>query len=560
MKHIGGDERRRMDLLNKPQVLLVTSKSPIEEVPDSLAIPLGLQLLKHYLNKNDIECDVLDHQIHSEEFFVNKVEQGNYDIIGISVTHWRLVSDLNFLHKLKLATKKAGKRCLYIAGGMQATINYRQLLDCGFDLVCLGFADDNLLDICKRYPHSREKQPFEIFGNLDGIAFLDGQGNVVFNPAKPLSAEAFEQYLFHYAMEMEKPYNEYWAFMRSRASAILHINRRSYVIENARLFTTNRCLANCGFCCCPKFLHTAQNSKAAFIALSASQVHQLILHDIQKYGARAFSFNDEDFLIGNTRGINRAIKICEMIIQSKKKGEMPEDIKFSCQTRASDFFDPKSKDGKSINYRLLSALSQAQFHNVSVGVETFSDRLLKCPSINKGNITSKDQHTVLHALIDYGLYPTINLILGIPEMTVEEMIDTVRDAMMYTEKPCQLSVASHMYAFPGAKIFGLKDYPTTDAIWINPITKERVNIPLHYTPHNEEVASFLGQIDSAAHAELEDFKSEFKLNNSLLIPRIVIALCTFRVIARRFEETELLRKINDKLDLLVHSLNHPNDL
>ena len=140
-----------MELIKKPNVLLITSKSPKEEVPDSLAIPLGLQLLKHHLNKSGIECSVFDHQIHSEELFVNKVEQGSFDIIGISVTHWRLVSDLDFLHKLKLAAKKVGKDCLFIAGGMQATINYRQLLDCGFDIVCLGFAGDALLNICKCY-------------------------------------------------------------------------------------------------------------------------------------------------------------------------------------------------------------------------------------------------------------------------------------------------------------------------------------------------------------------------------------------------------------------------
>lgn len=549
-----------MELINKPNVLLVTSKSPREEVPDSLAIPIGLQLLKHRLNKNGIECSVFDHQIHSEEFFVNKVEQGSYDIIGIGVTHWRLVSDLDFLHRLKLATKKSGKSCLYVAGGMQATINFRQFLDCGFDIVCLGFAGDALLNICKRYTLGREKQPSEIFSNLDGIAFLDEQRNVVFNPTKPLSKETFEEDLFNYCMEMDAPYKEYWDFMRSRASAILQMNHRSYVIENARLFTTSRCLTNCGFCCCPRFLQTAQQSKASFIALSVSQVHQLILHDIQKYGARAFSFNDEDFLIGNMRGINRAIEICEMIIQSKKKGEMPEDIKFSCQTRASDFFDPELKGKKSINYRLLSVLSQAQFHNVSVGVETFSDRLLKCPSINKGNITNKDQHAVLHALMDYGLYPTINLILGIPETSVEEMIDTIRHAMSYIEKPCQLSVVPYMYAFPGAPIFGLSDYPTTDTTWINPITKEKVSIPLYYTPNNKEVASLLSHIDLVIRAELEDFKAMYKLDNHILIPRLAIALCTFRVIARRFEETELLMKINDKIDVLVHALNHPNDL
>lgn len=537
------------------KVLLMTSKCPTEEIPDSLTIPLGLHLLRHHLRKSGIDCDVFDHQIHSEQRCVSNVEQGIYDVIGISVTHWRMASDLDFVYELKGAAWNSGRNCLFIAGGLPATLNFCQWLECGFDLICLGYAEETLLKICERFAQERTGHIWELFHDLDGVAFLDEQRQVVFNPSVPLSKSEFERRFFVQAMEMDLPYDEYWEFMRQRATGILTMNRRSYVVENARLFTINRCLANCGFCCCPSFLRTAQQSTVPFIALSASQVHQLIVHHIQKYGARAFSFNDEDFLVGNKIGISRAIEICELISESKRKGELPEDTKFSCQTRATGFLKFDSDRKKSVNHQLLKALSKAKFHNISVGVETFSDRLIKCPSINKVGVTSSDYRTVLHALMDYGLYPTINLILGIPESTEKELLETIRQTIQYVEKPCQLSVVDRMQAFPGSPIFGSNgDHPTTGTTWTNPITNQTTYIPVYYTPHDERMAALISQLNEAARAELEDFKAANNLDDSILIPRIAIALCTFMAVTRILGESDLLHRINNKLQQLASSI------
>jgi len=540
--------------MSAPKLLLITSKCPTEEISDSVAVPLGLHLLRHHLKKNGVGCDVFDHQIHSEQLCISSVEQGVYDIIGISVTHWRMESDLNFLSKLRGAAQNAGRNCLFIAGGFSATLNFRQWLECGFDLVCLGYAEETLLKVCERFAQKKSVHTWESFRDLDGVAFLDERRRLVFNRALPLSKSAFERHLFDQIMEMDLPYNEYWDFMRQRATEILTMNRRSYVIENARLFTIDRCLANCGFCCSPSFLRTAQQSNAPLIALSASQVHQLIVHHVQKYGARAFSINDDDFLVGNKIGIDRAIEICKLISASKRKGEIPEETKFSCQTRVVDFLKFDSNRKKLVNHQLLEALAKAKFHNVSLGVETFSDRLLKCLSMNKVGLTSNDYHMVLHALMDHGLYTTINLILGIPESTVEELIETIQQTLEYVEKPCQLSVANRMQSFPGSPIFGLKDYPTTGSIWTNPITNQTTYIPVYYTPHNERMAAIISQLNEAARVELENFKADNNLGDSMLIPRTAIALCTFMAVARLLGESDLLLRISNKLQQLTISL------
>lgn len=533
--------------MKKPKVLLLTSKCPSTEVSDSLGVPLGLHVLRRHLENNGIECDVFDHQLHPEQRCVSGVEGGHYDIVGFSVTHWRMALDLDFLVKLKEASRKARQNCLFIAGGVSATLNCRQWLECGFDLVCLGYVRDALLQLCSRFTHHRSKAIWELCDGLSGIAFLDKCGQVVFNLAPPLTNAEFEQYLFTDLMEMDLPYKEYWKFMRQRASPLLTMNKRSYIVENARLFTVNRCLANCGFCCCPRFFRTAQGSRAPFCALSPQQVLRLILHHIEKYGAKAFSFNDEDFLIGGKFGIERAIAICNLIAGSKGRGEMPEPIKFSCQTRPVNFFSSDASGNRLVNHELLRAMSRARFHNVSLGIETFCDRLTQGPSINKKNITNEHIHILLEELMNYGLYPTINLILGIPETTVDELLDTIRQTLQYTDRPCQISAADRMRAFPGADIFSLKNYPTAGTIWKNPLSGKTAYIPEYYVPHDKTVADILERLADAARGELEDFEVSNHVAEFALIPRIAIALCAFKAIAKMLNENELLQSVNKKL-------------
>lgn len=538
-------------MMSVPKVLLITSKCPSGEIPDSLAIPFGLHLLRHHLKKNGIDCDVFDHQLQPENLCVSDVEQGNYDIIGISVTHWNMASDLEFLWMLRNAAQKSGKNCLFIAGGFSATLNSSQWLECGFDGIILGYGEETLRKICERFGDERVDHIWELFHELDGIAFHNEGRQVVFNPAKPLSKSEFEERMFVQTLEMDVPYNQYWEFMRQRATGILAMNRRSYVIENARLYTSSRCLANCGYCCCPAFLPTAQQSSAPVFMLSARQVQQLIIHHVHKYGARAFSFNDEDFLVGNRMGINRAIELCELIIQSKQKGEIPEDTKFSCQTRVNDFLTLGSNHKKSVNRQLLKAMSQAGFHNVSIGVETFSERLMKCPSVNKMRTTASDNCTVIDAMMEHGLYPTINLILVIPESTPDELIETIRQTLDYVDKPCQISVSNGMRAFPGAPIWDCEDYPMTGSMWTNPVTNQTTYIPVYYTPLNERMATLLSQLDNAARCELDNLKANNNWNESTLVPRITISLCAFMTISRILGESELLERINNKLQQLV---------
>lgn len=533
-------------MINKPNVLIFTSKVPSDEAPDSLTVPIGLYSLQHVLQSDGIRCDVIDHQLNAESDYLENVENGLYDIIGISVTHWQMQEDLSFLHDLKKACRKNNKPCLFVAGGIQATINYQQWLDGGFDLICLGYAEDTLLDVCHRVAGA-SSPIYELFKDCGGVAFLNQDGQVVHNPSKPLTNQDFERIMFSNVMRMNLPYADYWGFIRKRASGILKANNRSYIIENGRLLTTSKCMAKCGFCCSPNFLQSAQGATARPISLSPEQFMELVVSSISKYGTKSFSINDEDFLIGNTYGIERAIAICDLIVAAKQKNDIPGDVRFSCQTRAHCFLSRNPDGSKSVNHRLMQALSRAGFHNVSIGVETFSDRLLKSPSINKG-VASKNLHAVLHGLLENNLYTSINLILGIPESTVEELLETIRQALEYTDKPCQINLATRMLSFPGSAIFDSDKYPTFDTVFVNPGSNENVHIKKYYKQHDPEMESILNRVEAETPKALEKFKSEHNLGKSMLLPRLFISLTILLLIAKYANDDDLSKIISNKIE------------
>jgi|TARA_B100001964_G_scaffold230100_1_gene283147 radical SAM superfamily enzyme YgiQ (UPF0313 family) len=529
------------------KVLLSTSKCAAADVNyDALAPHLGLYRLKNHLGENNFQCDVFDVELDSEKNCIENVERGLFAIIGVSVTHWNMASDLDFLWKLKGAAIKSGQKCLFIAGGQSATQNYKQWLECGFDLIVLGYGEDTLLNICERYSKNREAPIWELFHDLRGVAFLGQNGNEFFNPSVPLTKAEFERLSFTQVMELDLPYHRYWDHLREKASYLI-VNNRSYVIENARLYTSNRCLATCGFCGCVTFLQDAQGAKVPFSMLSASQILQLIIYHVERYGAKSFSFNDEDFLLGNRIGIERGLKLCELISESKKRGEIPEDTKFSCQTRPRNFFIWDKNRNGSLNHKLLEEMRKARFHNISLGVETFSERLLRCPSINKDDFTTDNIHTVLKGIMDYGLYPSMNLIVGIPESTKDDLREMIQTTLDYLKRPCQVCLSNEMRAFPGAPNWHSKDFPTTYKTWTNPITGQNSKIIFYYIPKDEKVAVVIGQLEKTTNEMLDEVRVSNNWDNLQLMPRTVVALSKFKAIAKIMDEGELLQRADNMM-------------
>lgn len=524
---------------NKVKVLLTTSISDTRDFYVASAPPIGLCRLQHYLVKRGIECDVLDLSIRPElePDYVYMVEQGIYDIVGISVSHHNMVPELETLWKFRTASEKNNKDCLFIAGGQEATLNYEQWLEAGMDLIVMGFAEKRLHELCVRFSENNTVEVSELVKGMDGYAVRDKNGQIVFEPAKPFTAEEFRELSFEALMEMDTPYEDYWSELR-KVSDVLTFHNNKFIPETARIFTASHCPMVCAFCSSRAFLPDAQEAITPVIMLSASEVHELIVQHVHKYGTKFFLLSDDDFVLGSKVGLKRVFDLCELIVESKNNGTIPADVGFYVQTRVDVFMTRTDKNQKVVNWDLIDAMKGAGFCSFGLGVETFSDRLLASPSMNKRFINEQDSCIVLDALLQRGLSPTINIILGIPETTVEEMIHSMEVAVEFFKKGCQIAVTGLMDSFPGASIHGHEDYPITTTEWVNPYNKQVVSISGSFIPFEAKIGSVIDRVRKLAAEELEKLKLDCGWTGPV-IPKPISGLSVFIGVSKLVDRPDL---------------------
>ena len=167
-----------------------------------------------------------------------------------------------------------------------------------------------------------------------------------------------------------------------------------------------------------------------------------------------------------------------MVIEYKRKGLMDKDFIFNCQTHVSDWLETKNGK-KTVNEKLIETVAKAGFESISVGVETFTDRIITSPSINKAGYQSKHAQDVLNTMINHGIVPQVNVILGVPEYTVEDLLTTVDVALEFIIKGCDLSLSRQLLALPGAPVYESGMYEVAYDKWTHPSGKE-VKIPDYF--------------------------------------------------------------------------------
>ena len=279
--------------------------------------------------------------------------------------------------------------------------------------------------------------------------------------------------------------------------------------------------------------------------LSAQEVHDLVVNHIRKYKARAFLFSDDDFPIGNKWGLERLSQLAQLLIESKDNGQIPKETKFFCQNRIADYlvYDPQTKE-KSVNTQLLDKVKKAGFHNLGFGVETFSEKLLKAPSINKMGVTVKDCLKVLDAVLERDIVPQIFLILGIPESTTDDLIQTMDTALEYIKKGCDMAVTPYMRAFPGSPMSQKEGYEVCYEKWTHPNTGETVLIADKFIPSDPKIAEVAENIEIVAQEEMERIKNREGWDKSIL-PKSLVGMSRFIAVAKILERDELYEKYNE---------------
>jgi len=352
------------------------------------------------------------------------------------------------------------------------------------------------------------------------------------------------------------PHETFWNILRDN-NADKDLGASKFVVENVRLYTTSHCPRRCGFCNSGQFLHEASApendlmidktgmrfsaGRQKLIQLDAKELMELVMFNAKKYGAKSILFSDDDFALKSKH--NRVMEFCKLVMEYKQKGLMDKDFVFNCQTHVSDWLTGSNKE---VNVELIKTVKAAGFGSISVGVETFTDRVIVSPSINKAGYKSKHAQAVLNCMIDNGIVPQVNVILGVPEYTVDDLLVTIDVALDFIIKGCDLSLSRQLLALPGAPIYESGMYKVVYDKWTHPSGKE-VKIPDYFIPNDPKVAYAMEHFDVEARKELDKVIKKMNWGDKNP-PKRVIAISAVAVLPRLLGRDDLSPKYYKILD------------
>jgi len=243
-------------------------------------------------------------------------------------------------------------------------------------------------------------QPWE---SIPSVSFLQADGTV-----RHTQTQTIEMDLDRYPMPAYHLIN----FDRYFPSATSYRN-----LPATNVIMTRGCPGKCTFC---------NSAMTTLRWRSPQRVFEQIQALRERYGIRQVQFFDDTFT-GNKVGV---LELCRLIREAKV------DITFSCYARGDCFSDEMAK-----------ALKSAGCHQVMIGIETGSERIMKViqKPINKQKYA--DVVKIAHA---HDIEVRVGFIIGNMEETWETMEESLQFAIDLDVDFFQLSIST---PYPGTALF-----------------------------------------------------------------------------------------------------------
>lgn len=396
--------------------------------------PLGLGYIASVLEKGGHEVKIIERKLfinyssNRQQYLVEadrktKDELLLFDpeIVGITSTT-PAVMDAFRVAKL---IKGLNRKILTIIGGAHPGITAEHTLSqCNdIDIVCRGDGEFVMLEMA----NGVERR------HIKGISYKNG-GGIISNEDR----DSFEDldrlpYPARHLFDTKFYFSEGVAVMRGT------------MMRAATIFTARGCPFKCAFCLST---HLAQLTNGKYVRFhSPEYIADEIEFLIDKYGINAVNILDDMFAVNK----KRAISICEMFI---KRG-LDKRIKYNVNLRAD-----------SVDEDLLQILKRSGCINVVYGCESGSEHTLK---LMKKNTTVAKNMEAIEATKRAGITCDVNILIGMPEETEQDIVDTIR--FLKKSRPDKIRV-SKLYPLPGTAVFtdlvraGVmrKDYDNWDEI------------------------------------------------------------------------------------------------
>ncbi|MEE4272586.1 MAG: radical SAM protein [Thermoanaerobaculales bacterium] len=344
------------------RVLLVNCVNPYVEAQNRYPA-LGLGYLVAILNRE-----------LGGEVEVRLIEDGVAETIKSWRPHLLGLSSVSQNYNLAKSYAELGREAgiPVIIGGYHITelpSNLTRAMDVGV----LGEGEFALVELVELYREHGALPPVKL-ADVEGLTYWDGDDQVTTSPREVVGKK-------------EKNLDMLPMADRSMMRVRPHSN----------MLTSRGCPYNCTFCASTRFWPNIRY-------FSPEYMMEEILHLRDTYGVKYITFHD-DLFIANTK---RLAGLHELVM---REGLPKQGFRFSCASSATRISDDTAKMLKEMN-----------FVSISMGLESGNQEVL---TRLKGKAFKVDiNENAVHTLHKHGIHPHASFILGEPQETVEQMMET----------------------------------------------------------------------------------------------------------------------------------------
>jgi len=358
------------------------------------SVPLSIVYLGSFLEQQGYDVHIFDEQI--ELLTENRIQEIVNDFHPGTVGFTCTTPGMARAHEIASDIKKINPEIKVVMGNIHPTVLPEETLrDSNVDVVVRGEGEFTFIEYLQAIENDGS------ITKIDGISHrLNGSFNHTINRKYEKNLDIFP------------PVN--WKLLTDFND--------SYTIE--WILTSRGCPYNCVFCSA----RSVSGFKYRFN--SPQRVIKEVDSVVQNYGAKFFSFADDNFVVRKDR--TRAI--CDLLIER----DYHKQTRWLCQTRADAVDEP-----------LLEHMREAGCEYISFGIETGTQRLLDLIGKSVKIETMEKAVNMAHRA---GIKTRGSFMLGLPTETREDSLATIDFAMRL---PLDIAKFNLAVPYPGTELLNM---------------------------------------------------------------------------------------------------------
>lgn len=271
----------------------------------------------------------------------------------------------NYAYACQYAALAKGVGKTVVIGGIHVSC-LPETMTPDMDVGCIGEGEQTFTELLRHYnDHGNFKS--KALNAIRGIAYWE-DGRIVQTPLRPGLGRLDD--------------------LPHPKRSLIGYQRHDY------MFTSRGCPYRCAFCASSRYWANVRYASPEYVV---EEIEELIAH-----GVKTISFYDDLFIANKSR----LRRIAELITTR----HIHEKIRFTCSCRANH-----------VTPEVVEYLKTMNVVSVGMGLESGNDRVLQ---YLKGQIAVSDNRRAVDLLKDAGLQANASFVIGAPDETEKEIMDT----------------------------------------------------------------------------------------------------------------------------------------